>query len=83
MIVLAWQCWQLDDAPLANHLLQMALEQTPAEAIVPHLSPPLVSQFVQAINEQERLRLTLAGISFLRETGQLSPGGPVACNLAG
>jgi Tfp pilus assembly protein PilF len=29
VLALAWQCWQLDDLPLANHLLRTALEGAP------------------------------------------------------
>jgi tetratricopeptide (TPR) repeat protein len=50
VLALAWQCWQLDDQPLAGHLLTMALHQLP---------------------EKEHLGMTLAGIAFLSETGQL------------
>jgi tetratricopeptide (TPR) repeat protein len=51
VLALAWQCWQLEDRPLADHLLSTALEGTP---------------------EKERVALTLAGIRFYQNTGQLA-----------
>jgi len=51
VLVLARQCWQLGDEPLANHLLDEALDQLDGKA---------------------RLRITLAGMSFLVETGQFA-----------
>jgi tetratricopeptide (TPR) repeat protein len=52
VLALAWQCWQLEDRPLANHLLTLALDGIPAE--------------------KDRLALTLAGVGFLSQTGQLA-----------
>jgi hypothetical protein len=52
VLTLAWQCWQLDDALMANHLLGIALDGIK--------------------DDKERLALTLAGIDFLMETGQLA-----------
>jgi tetratricopeptide (TPR) repeat protein len=52
VLQLAWQCWQLDDRPLANHLLSMAMDNIP--------------------EKKDRLPMSLAGIAFLRETGQLA-----------
>jgi Tfp pilus assembly protein PilF len=52
VLALAEQCWQLEDRPLANHLLRIALEDLPAK--------------------DDRLPMTLAGITFLQETGQLA-----------
>jgi ferric-dicitrate binding protein FerR (iron transport regulator) len=50
VLALTWQCWQLDDQPLAEHLFTTALHKLP---------------------EKEHLGMTLAGIAFLSETGQL------------
>jgi Tfp pilus assembly protein PilF len=52
VLALAGQCWQLEDRPLANHLLRTALEGMP--------------------KTQHRLLMTLAGIAFYQETGQLA-----------
>ncbi len=50
VLLLARQCWQLDDAPLAGQMLGLALEGLK--------------------DEKERAAMTLAGVHFLRETGQ-------------
>jgi hypothetical protein len=52
VLALAWQCWQLEDRPLANYLLRTALENIP--------------------EKKDRLPLTLAGVRFFQETGQLA-----------
>jgi ferric-dicitrate binding protein FerR (iron transport regulator) len=51
VLALAWQCWQLDDRPLANSLLARALHGIK--------------------EDKERLGMSLAGIQFLWQTGQL------------
>jgi hypothetical protein len=51
VLVLARQCWQLGDEPLANHLLDAALDK---------------------LDDKTRLRITLASIGFLMETGQFA-----------
>jgi tetratricopeptide (TPR) repeat protein len=61
VLQLAWQCWQLDDRPLANHLLAMAMENIPGK--------------------KDRLPMSLAGIAFLRETGQLAEADQVLQKL--
>src|SRR5262249_28380946 len=35
VLTLAWQCWQLQDAALANHLVATALDRVPEEERVP------------------------------------------------
>jgi tetratricopeptide (TPR) repeat protein len=61
VLALAFQCWELEDQPLANYLLRTALEGAP--------------------KGMERLSLTLAGLGFLWETGQLERVDGVLRNL--
>ncbi|HXG09156.1 MAG TPA: VIT domain-containing protein [Gemmataceae bacterium] len=79
VVTLAWQCWQLGDQPLADYLLETALDdpiggaaRAPVAAGMPRRTTPAPRPDRMAEEQEENRVVLLAAIEYLRQTNQLA-----------